>query len=148
MKRAHAFSALALALLAAGAAAELAPWDQARVTALAAQLVPAASELYDTFYKQPQPPSTPRSARDYARLKRDIRRIRSQARGLAADLERGAGREQTLPAYRSLMSSVAWARERARSIFTTQDLEASAAALGRILGQLAPFYDPEAPELR
>jgi hypothetical protein len=119
-----------------------------RVTALAQQLVPAATELYDAFYKQPQPPSTPRSARDYDRLKRDIRRIRNGARGLAADLERGEGREQTLTAYRSLMTSVHWAQERARSVFTTQDVEERAAALGRILGQLAPFYDPEAPELR
>ena len=141
--------AAALALLAAGAAgAGLAPWDQARATALAGQLVPAASELYDAFYKQPQPPATPRSARDYDRLRRDIRLIRQAARGLAADLERGEGREQTLDAYRSLQSRVHWARERARSVFTTKDVEERAAALGRILGQLAPFYDPEAPDLR
>ena len=148
MKRAHAVSALALALLAASAAAELAPWDQARVTALAAQLVPAASELYDAFYKQPPPPSTPRSRRDYERLKREIRHIRTQARGLAADLERGEGREQTLAPYQSLMTSVRWARERARSVFTTKDVEERAAALGRILGELAPYYDSEAPDLR
>jgi hypothetical protein len=149
LKPAPTLFAVALALLAPGAAgADLAPWDQARATALARELVPAATELYDAFYKQPQPPSTPRSARDYERLRRDIRLIRQGARGLAADLEHGEGREQTLDAYRSLVSRVRWARERARSVFTTKDVEERAAAFGRILGDLAPFYDPEAPDLR
>jgi hypothetical protein len=149
LKPARTVFAVALALLVAGAAAaDLAPWDQARATALARELVPATDELYDAFYKQPQPPMTPRSARDYDRLKRDIRLIESGARGLAGDLERGEGREQTLEAYRSLQSRVNWARERARSVFTTKDVEERAAAVGRLLGQLAPFYDPEAPDLR
>lgn len=149
LKRARAVFAVSLALLAGGGAgAELAPWDQARAATLARELVPAATELYDAFYKQPKPPSTPRSARDYDRLRRDIRQIRNAARGLAADLERGEGREQTLDAYQSLISRVRWARERARSVFTTKDVAERAAAVSRILGQLAPFYDPDAPVLR
>jgi hypothetical protein len=137
-----------LALFAAPAAgADLQPWNQERAAALARDLVPASIELYDAFYKQPQPPATPRSRRDYERLKRDIRRIKNQARGLAADLERGEGRDQTLDAWRSLATSVRWARERARSVFTTQDVAERAAAVRHILQELAPYYDPEEPDL-
>jgi hypothetical protein len=145
MTAARLASALVLALaLAAPSAADLAPWDGERAAGLARQLVAATGELYDAFFKQPRPPATPRSTRDYDRLKRDIRRIRNQARGLAADLERGEGREQTLPAFESLMTTVRWARERARSVFTTQDVAERAAAVRRLLDQLAPYYDPDA----
>jgi hypothetical protein len=138
-----------LVLLAApSGSADLRPWNQERATALARDLVPAASELYDAFYKQPQPAATPRARRDYERLKRDIRRIKNEARGLAADLERGEGRDQTLTAWKSLATSVRWAQERARSVFTTQDVQERAAAVRQILRELAPFYDPEEPDLR
>jgi hypothetical protein len=139
-----AAAGIAVAASAPPAAAEIAPWDQARASALAEQLVRAADELYDSFYKQPQPPGTPRSRRDYYRLKHDLRRIESEARGLAADLERGEGREQTQAAYEDLMVTVRWARERAQSVFTTQDVQQRAAAVGALLDQLAPFYEPDA----
>jgi hypothetical protein len=146
---ARVWLAALLALFAAPAAgADLQPWNQERATALAQQLVPAASELYDAFYKQPQPAATPRSRRDYERLKRDIRRIKNEARGLAADLERGEGRDQTLAAWKSLTTTVRWAQERARSVFTTQDVQERADAARQILRELAPFYDPEEPDLR
>lgn len=140
--------ALAAALAALGTAhagAELAAWDQARATALARELVAATNALYDAFYKQPQPAGTPRSARDYHRLKQDLRRIQNEARGLAADLERGEGPEETLPAFEDLMVTVRWARERAQSLFTTRDVQERASAVRAILNQLAPFYDPDAP---
>jgi hypothetical protein len=139
---------LCFALAAAPAAAEVAPWDQAKATALAKDLVAAVDALYDTFYKQPKPAGTPSSTRDYYRLKTDLRRIENEARGLAADLERGEGREQTLPAYEDLMVSVRWARERAQSVFTTQDVQQRASAARAILNQLAPLYDPDAPAPR
>jgi len=141
-------AAFAFGLAAAPVAAQIAPWDAAKAGVVARQLVAATGELYDSFYKQPQPPSTPRSARDYDRLKRDIRRIRNEARGLAADLERGEGREETRAAYESLMVTVRWARERARSVFTTQDVEERARAVAALLDQLAPFYEAGAPGAR
>jgi hypothetical protein len=138
----------AIACAAVPAASELAPWDQARATALAQELVRASDALYDTFYKQPQPPLAGRSRRDYFRLKQDLRRIENEARGLAADLERGEGMEETLAAYEDLMITVRWAAERARSVFTTQDVEQRAAAVRALLDQLAPFYHPDAPAPR
>jgi len=140
--------ALAAALAAAPAAAEVAPWDQGRVTALARELVAATGALYDAFFKQPRPPATPRSNRDYHRLKADLRRIQNEARGLLGDLERGEGAEETLPAFENLMVTVNWARERAQSVFTTEDVRQRASAVRAILNQLAPYYDPDAPAPR
>lgn len=137
--------AFGLCFVAVSLAAEPAAWDAARASVLAHQLVGATDELYDAFYKQPRPPSTPRSARDYDRLHRDIRRLRNQARGLAADLERGEGREQTRASFENLMVTVRWARERAQSVFTTQDVSARARTVEALLDQLAPFYGSPAP---
>lgn len=137
--------AVALCLGQGSRAAEPAAWDGAKATVLAHQLVAASGELYDAFFKQPRPPATPRSQRDYDRLQRDIRRIRNQARGLEADLKRGEGREQTRASFENLMVTVRWARERAQSVFTTQDVAERARAVQALLDQLAPFYGPPAP---
>jgi hypothetical protein len=137
--------AAALAALAtAPAAAEVRPWDPARATALARELVAATIELYDTFFKQPRPPATPRSDRDYHRLKADLRRLQNEARGFLADLESGEGREETLPAFESMLVTVNWARERAQSVFTTKDVREKASRVRAILNELAPYYDPDA----
>lgn len=127
------------------AADEAPPWDGERARALAQQLVPATDALFDSFFKQPRPPSTPRSVRDYERLDRDIRRLRNQAKSLAAGLERGEGREGTRASFESLMVTVRWARERAQSVFTTQDVAERARAVGELLEQLAPLYGTRAP---
>jgi transposase len=146
MRAALLAALLAVAPAAAQAAASGGPvWDQARATALAQELARAADALYDAFYKQPQPPLTPRSRRDYERLKQDLRRIENEARGLAAKLARGGGPEETRPAFEYLMVTVRWAGERARSVFTTRDVEERAAAVGALLDQLAPLYGAEAP---
>jgi hypothetical protein len=132
------------ALAAAPAAGEVLPWDPARVTGLARELGAATNELYDTFFKQPRPPTTPSSTRDYHRLKADLRRLQNEARGFLADLESGEGREETRPAFESMLVTVNWARERAQSVFTTKDVQEKASRVRAILNQLAPLYDPDA----
>jgi hypothetical protein len=135
------FALVAVALAAAPASA--APeWDQAKVTALARDLVSASSELYDVFFKQPRVTGTPNAIRDYERLEREIRHIKRAARGLAGDLERGENREQTQAAYESLISAVNWARERARSVFTTQDVNEKAEEVRTLLDRIGEYYAP------
>lgn len=135
---------LLLALDAAPALADLAPWNQEHVTSVAQQLVKATDDLYDSFFKQPKPVTTPTTRRDYDRLKRDIRHIRNVARGMAGDLKRGEGREQTQTNYESLLSAVHWAGVRANRVFTTQDVQQRAATARALLDQLAPYYAPPA----
>jgi len=134
--------AFALALSASTASAELAPWDQAKVTGLAKQLVETTQDLYDTFYKQPTPTAASMQSRTYYQLKQKVRGIRMNARNLANDLKKGADREGTLPIYDSLMQLVRSAREDARKVFTSADVAEKAAAARAVLNQLGPYYDP------
>src|SRR5262245_9237785 len=147
MTRLLVFAAFAAALLASGAPAhaELASWDQAKVTALAKQLDDASQKLYDTFYKQPKP--TVGQQRDFYRLKQDIRHIKNDARELRRQLEKGAGREETQPSYDDLMQGVRRAQDSAARVFTTKDLQDSAGAARTVLNQLSPYYDANAKPL-
>ena len=136
-----AFLAVLLVLAATAARGETA-WDQARVASLSKSLVGAVDDLYDAFFKQPRVVTTPNAIRDYDRLKREIRHIKQVARGLHGDLQRGEGREDTQKAYESLVSSVNWARERARSVFTTQDVNAKADVARQTLEEIGKYYEP------
>jgi hypothetical protein len=136
--------ALALLLPIPSARAELAKWDQTKVTALAVQLSDAAKNLQDTFYKQPPATIGSGQSRDYQRLKQTLRRLRQEADQLKGDLDKGTGQEETLPQYEDLMMSVRDAREVARRLFTTQDMKDAASRARAVLNQLAPYYDPDA----
>jgi hypothetical protein len=142
------FAAVSLSLAAGSAGAELAPWDQGKVTETARQLQRAAQDLYDTFYKQPVPTVGSGQARSYQRLKQKIRGIKMQASQLAGDLEKGEGLEATLPAYEDLMQLVRSARDDARSVFTTKSVEEKAAVAREQLNQLGPYYDPNYESLK
>ena len=137
-----------ISLAAGPAGAELAPWDQAKVTGIAKQLEKDAQSLYDTFYKQPVPTVGSGQARSYQRLKQKIRGVRMQANQLAGDLEKGEGMEATLPAYEDLMQLVRSARDDARKVFTTKDVEEKAGAARDQLNQLGPYYDPNYEPLK
>jgi hypothetical protein len=141
---------LALGALVSGAAApadaELHPWDAAKVTGLARQLQTVTQDLYDTFYKQPKVGAG--QSRPYYRLKQDVRHLRSEAKALASALEKGGGQEETLPIYEDLMQAVRRARQDAREVFTTKDVEQKASAVRALLNQLSPYYDPDAVPLQ
>jgi hypothetical protein len=142
----HLFAfAAAVTLCASGPAAraELAAWDQQKVAALAQQLSKAASELYDTFYKQPVATAGSGQARSYYRLKQLVRHIRSEAGELAASLEKGTGYDETLPMYEDLMQTVRDARDEIRQTFTGIDVQEKASAARAILNQISPYYDPD-----
>lgn len=140
-----------LALLAAvtaatAARAEDAAWDQERVTTLAEQLRQACGDLYDSFYKQPTP-TVGMQVRSYYELKQQVRRLRSEARELSAQLENGAGHDETLPIYQNLMLVVREARDNAARVFTTESVQKKATAARDVLNQITPYYDPDAKPL-
>jgi hypothetical protein len=142
LRRSIGLALLALTALAAAPAGAATAWDQARVASLAKSMVGAVDDLYDAFFKQPRVTNTPHAIRDYERLKREIRHIKQVARGLNGDLQRGETKEQTQKAYESLVSSVNWARERARSVFTTQDVNEKAEIALQTLGRIGEYYEP------
>jgi hypothetical protein len=148
MTRVLVSTALAAALFtgfATPARAELASWDQAKVTSLAKQLDAAAQALYDTFFNQPKP--IVGQERAFYRLKQDIRHIKNDAKQLARELAKGAGREETQPSYEDLMQSVRRAQDNAARVFTAKDLNEKAGAARAVLNQISPYYDAAATPL-
>jgi hypothetical protein len=135
--------AMALSLSASASRAEVAAWNQAEVTALAKELETATRELYDTFIKKPAPSVASMQSHAYYRLKQEVRLLRGEARQLAASVEKGEGREQTLPIYDHLMQLVRIARDDAAKTFNTQDVVERAVAVRGVLNQLGPYYDPD-----
>ena len=132
--------------LPSGSFAELAQWDQERVTALGAELSEACDALYDTFVKEPEKGIGSGQARDYYRLRQVIRRVKGEARHLSASLKKGEGCDQTLPIYENLMVMVRDARELSQRAFTSNYVLDKAAAAGDVLRRIAPYYDPKALE--
>lgn len=126
---------------------ELAAWDQAQVATLAKVLRTETESLYDTFLEQPQPSVASMQSQAYHRLKQMVRLLRIEARQLAESLEKGEGREQTLPIYENLMQLTRSARDEAASVFVTQDIGDRAGAVRGILNRLGPYYDPDFPTL-
>jgi hypothetical protein len=132
--------------LPSGSFAELAAWDQERVTALGGELEEACGALYETFLKEPEKGIGSGQARDYYRLRQIVRRLKGEARQLSSALEKGEGYDQTLPIYESLMVMVRDAREIAKRTFTSNYVLDKAAAAGDVLRRIAPYYDPKALE--
>jgi len=129
------------------AGADLAKWDQAKVTALAKQLADATQALNDTFYQQPPPGVASMQSRAYQQLRQKIRVIRMEAGALSSSLAKGEGYEETLPSYESLMEMVRAARRDAQQVFSTTDVQQKATAARLVLNQLSPYYDPDAVPL-
>ena len=129
------------------AGAQLAPWDQAKVTELANQLAEAANELYGTFYKQGAPQVGSGQGEDYRQLKQEVQDIQDESKQLAGALSKGQGREDTRNDYRDLMENVRDAREHARRVFSTEDVQNQATKVRDLLNQISPYYDANAAPL-
>jgi|SRR5215469_11027290 len=140
-------AAAAIALAIPQARAELAAWDQAKVTALSKQLAEVAGTLNDTFYRQPVPTAGSVQTRGYARLKDAVAKIQRESKSLNGKLEKGADRQATLNSYQNLMQTVNTAREEAKGVFATSDVGEKATAVRGVLNQLGPYYDPDFKEL-
>ena len=126
--------------------AELAKWDQERVTALGAELEEACGALYDTFLKEPESTIGSGQRKDFYRLRQVIRRVKGESKHLSSSLANGEGYDQTLPVYENLMTMVRDAREISQRTFTSNFVADKAAAAGDVLRRIAPYYDPKALE--
>jgi len=126
--------------------AELAKWDQERVTAIGGELTKACDALYDTFRKEPQSTIGSGQSSAYYRLRQLIRRVKGEARYLSSSLAKGEGYDQTLPIYDNLSILVRDASEDARRMFSSGFVLEKATAAGDLLRRIAPYYDPQALE--
>ncbi len=102
----QASMALAISLIAASVATgELLPWDQEKVTAIAAELPPATRALRESLRRQPPPTLGQAGKRAFWRLRDQLRSIESSSRRLHNALLAGEGHEETFPIYRRMITT-------------------------------------------
>jgi hypothetical protein len=140
--------ALTLVVLSApNARADLAAWDQAKVTTLGKELVQATNALFETFRKQPPPSVGSMQGDSYQRLKQFVRLLHIESVELASSLQKGEGRDETLAIFDNLMQLARSARDEAARVFVAHDVSERAAAVRQVLNRLGPYYDPDFPTL-
>jgi hypothetical protein len=140
-------AALAVSLLALAAPAGAAPaqaWDQAKVTELGKQLETATDDLWQTFRRQPPPNIGSAQSRSYFRLQQQLRHLRREARSLSRALQRGAGHDEALPSFESMMQTVRSAQDESRRVFSGADVRDKAQAAREVLNQLMPYFETTA----
>lgn len=130
-----------LALAAPASAVE--PWDQEKVTELGKQLETATNDLWQTFRRQPRPTIGQGQANSYFRLQQQLRSLRSEARSLSRSLQGGAGHDETLPSFESMMQTIRIAEDNARRVFSGVEVREKADAARAVLNQMIPFYQAD-----
>jgi uncharacterized membrane protein YccC len=136
------FSLAFAGLLASPAGAELATWDQARVTELAGQLASACRAFDDVVQQEP---GTARGAEDAGfGVQANARELRAQSEALAGHLREGKSHEQTRDLYRSLKEVVDDTEQNAQRTPLDEPVMDAWAKVADLMRQIAPYYDPKA----
>jgi hypothetical protein len=130
--------------LAAGAArAELAKWDQARVTKYAEELETATAELRRALEGVGIQNFAQQNA--YYQVRDTVKTFHSTSVGLAESLKSGEGYDATLPRYRRLKTLRRDAEEEGRSADIPEAVFEKVFAAGSALLKLRPYYEEEPP---
>ena len=131
-----------VALLATPAAAELAQWDQARVTELATQLASACNAFEQAVRENPDTTGGTGDAAFGAQ--ENARELHAQSEALAAHLRDGKSHDQTRNMYRSLKEVVDDTEQNTQRAPLDQPVMDAWAKVADLLRQIAPYYDPKA----
>jgi hypothetical protein len=134
-------SALTLVLAPRPAAADVAKWDQQRVTAIAAELAQAVDKATVDVSKQKGSRVDVSRERAFYEFREDMRLAKNSARHLARELQAGKGREETYPTFKRLKTLRNDAAENARRADMPDDTIASITAAGELLNRLRPYYE-------
>jgi hypothetical protein len=132
-------------LSASDARADLAEWDQAKVTAVAEELEQATVSLRNGLRAKPPRTLGQSGRRAFWSLQEEARVLASTSRRLQRTLANGAGMEESYPTFRRLLRSGRRAKREMRRI------DLGAATLTRVeavadgIRKLRPFYEPEPP---
>jgi hypothetical protein len=137
-----AAAAAALWLAAGAANAELAKWDQQRVTKYAAELEQATKELRRALENLPiQQFATQQRA--FYQVRDTIRLLDRASGGLAEALKSGEGMEETHPRFKRIMLLRDDAVEQGRRADIPNDVMDKVTPAGTALLKLRPYYEEE-----
>ena len=133
---------LALSAPTRASAAEPQPtWTQETVAALARELATAVSAVYRSVTRTGTGSQVGSGqAQSFMRLKDDLRVARNESRHLANALKNGKGRDETVHAYRRLMTLVRDARESGRRMFLEKPTLDTIQKANQALDAIAPYY--------
>jgi hypothetical protein len=135
--------ALAVAAVSVGAAAELAKWDQKRVTAIATELADAVSKAALEVEKGKGSRVDIGKERAFYEFVEDMRLAKNTSRHLAKELQDGKARDETYPTYRRLKTLRNDAAESARRAVTPDSTIDAITAAGELMNRLRPYYEEE-----
>ena len=134
--------ALAVFLIAPSVAtAELQPWDQEKVTEIAAELPPATRALRESLRQKPPLAMSQASRRAFWRLRDQLRSIETTSRRLHNALLAGEGREETFPIYRRMIVTVRDAARELNRVPTVKPVEENVETVAFMLKRLRPFFE-------
>jgi len=144
MTRSIAIVVAALALmLAPGASAQTAKWDQAAVTAAAADYEKAVTGLRDAVRQSTAWTMTPNKSKLY-QISQDLRQIEWLAQNLHGDLVKGEGLEATTPIFNQIQENREYAKADAMFVDINDFIKPKLAASQAAIAKLSAFY-PAAP---
>ncbi len=135
-------AALAFLLLPGVAFAELAKWDQARVTQIAEELVTAMKDLRRELQTAPAITDPARQRALYVALD-DVRIMTNSATLLANKLKADEGRDQTYAVWRRLDLLRRDFEENARKAVLEDAIMDKILTAGELLIRLTPYYTSE-----
>jgi hypothetical protein len=133
----------AILLGSAGAWAELANWNQERVTGYAKELANACDELNVAMNQMPIQQA---KQRVFFQARDDVRMLERASHGLAAALESGDGREATEPRYKRIQLLRRDAEENSRQADMPDALMDKIIPVGVAILKLRPYYEEEPTE--
>jgi hypothetical protein len=126
---------------AAGARAELATWDQARVTKYAEELAVATDELSQALESVGIQNVTQANAR--YQVRDTVQMLNTASTGLAEALKNGKGRDETLPRYKRVETLRRDAEEESRRADIPENVFEKVFSVGGALIKLRPYYVDE-----
>ncbi len=127
------------------ARAELATWDQSRVTAIAQQLAAASETWRQALRDQPDSGAIGSGgAESSVGLVQKAQVLLEQSRALAGHLAAGDGHDETRNLYRSLEELIDDTEALAQRAEVDQATLGAWAKITDLQRQIAPYYDPKA----
>jgi hypothetical protein len=123
------------------AAADLAKWDQARVTQIAQDLAKASDAWWEAMRRQP---GMAGDAMDVNSIGGKARVLQEMSASLADQLKQGKDRAKTLDQYKSMKEIVDDTEMRAQQAALDEPTMDAWAKVADAMRRIAPYYDPNA----
>ena len=125
--------------------ADLAKWDQAKVTAGAEALAQATVVLRDGLRAKPPGTLGQPGRRAFFSLREEVQVLVSTSRRLQRALANGAGMEETYPTFRRLVRAGRRGVREIRRIDLGKETRTNVEAVADGIRKLRPYYEPEPP---